>query len=325
MPNNPLACNPYKTKTEGNFKKTHALSTESQGKLNHLGTTDPEILGLSVVLQPSSTLVATKYIAWYVAKHFGMSSTIQQHLVEDAMPANVKKLETAVLSEYDEGSPTYTTIFSKPKSYLYDNVNQQEKLINLKTVSEIIAGFLPLAPAKVVFDVYLKSFEDNLMASLKAQTNLTKASTEIDEARITWCDEALGVTGSLLKKYNLTPEKIEDIFDLSMFNTPQSHVDPDKGTTLISAPIDSILAANMVYDPLKTYYIHNSGLVALKVGSASAFDVLVLQNAITFQIDETKIVSGAELGDILNRYLIIVNESTELPGELRIKEVIPEA
>ena len=325
MSHNPYASNVYKIKTEDNFRITVKFSQESQGKINYLSLTDPDLLPMAATLQPFSTKVNDNYVNWFVAKHLSLSATNQQNIVEAAMPANVKKLETAVLGVYDEGTSGYNNIFSRPKSYLYEGATQQQKLVNLKTESTLLVGVVPLAAAKTALDIYIKSFTDTFNASANAQTKLTNASSQMEEARIEWCDEALGVTGDLLKKYKLTPEKIEDIFDLAMFNPRQSHIDPDKDTINVSVPENSIFSINMVFDPSKTYYLHNTGICELNVGSASAIDQQTLTTFITLQIDETRIVSGAELGDLLNRYLLVWNKDALIVGELKIKEVETEA
>ena len=322
MSNNPYAENVYKKKTVDNFKKTHQFSQVSQGKINLYGQSDAELEAIALALQPSTDLVDAKYIKWFVAKHNAMSATKQQNLVEDAMPANVKKLETAVLGAYDEGTPGYTKYFSRPKSGLYEGVSQKDKLVNLKTESALLVGDVSLAAAKIKFDLYTKSFGDTLKVSEDAQTALTKASTKLEGSRITWCDEVLGATGKLLTKFKLTPEVIEDIFDLSPFNPHHSNVDPDDGTLLVEIPTMSTVCINMMFDPLKSYYLHNSGICILKVGSASAADQQVLTSFITLQIDETKIASGAQLGDLINRYLLVTDENLVQAGELRIKEVV---
>jgi len=320
MSHNPYASNVYKIKTTDNFRITVKFSQYSQGTINYLSIADVELLPMATILQPFSTNVNDKYVNWFIAKHLSLSATNQQNIVEAAMPANVKKLETAVLSVYDEGTTGYNNIFSRPKSHLYDNVTQQQKLVNLKTESALLVGLVPLSAAKIALDVYIKSFDDTLKASANAQTKLTETSNQMEEARIEWCDEALGVTGKLLEKYKLNPEKIDDIFDMAMFNPRHSHIDPDKDTLNVIVPEDSIFSINMVFDPSKTYYLHNTGICALNVGSASAIDQQTLTTFITLGIDETKIASGALLGDLLNRYLLVWNEDPTIAGELKIKE-----
>ena len=75
----------------------------------------------------------------------------------------------------------------------------------------------------------------------------------------------------------------------------------------------------------KTFQIHNCRLGVVSGGSLPAFDTQTILTPLTWQPDETKTVSGAEMGDILDRFLGFISEDTDLPGEIKIKEVTPAA
>ena len=325
MAKNPLSTNPYISKTEGNIKRGEVFAVESQGNLDTIGATEPDVAILALELKPSTDSYFNEYVLWDVAKRIGLRATNKQNLIEATIPEAVRKMEVSVLNVFDENTEEYKGIFSRPRSYIYAGETQQQKLVNLKAESILLGTHPLLAPTKTTFDMFVKKYDDSMKESAAAQTKLTAASNSLDVARIIWCEDAYGITGSLQKKYKKTPDRIDDIFNMAIFDSKQSHVDPDEGCLLFVVPIDSTLCANMVFDPSKIYYVHNSGFVILKAGSASTPDEQILTNAMTFQVDETKIVSGAEFGDLLNRYFLIINEDPNLPGEFKIKEVLPEA
>ena len=321
MTDSPYGKNIYLIKTVDNFKRTEVFAMDSQGNLNKLGEDDVVVKGYGITLQPFTKIVFDSYVAWYVAKSLALSATEKENLIEAGLPSVIKKLEYAVAHIYDEDTEEYKTIFSKPRSYLYAGETQQQKLVNLSAESIILGGFPLLATVKTDFDASVKEYSDAITGSSDAQTTMTKASNTMEKARVSWCVEALGITGLLMNNFKETPEVIDTIFKLGIFDARQSHIDPDKDADVFGIPKASVLCANMVFDPTKWYQLHNSGVVVLRAGSASNPDVLLLPDALTFQIDETKIVSGTELGSLLNRYLLIINDDLTLAGEMKIKEV----
>ncbi len=321
MADSPYSKNIYLIKSVDNFKRAEVFIMDSQGNLNKLGEDDVVVKGYATTLQPYSKNIFDCYVAWYVAKSLALSATEKENLIEDGLPSVIKKLEYAVAYVYDENTEEYKTTFSKPRSYLYAGETQQQKLVNLSAESIILGGFPLLATAKTDFDASVKDYSDAIKGSSGAQTALTKASHNMEKARVNWCVQALGITGLLMNNFKETPEVIDTIFKLGIFDARQSHIDPDKDADVFGIPVSSTISANMIFDSSKWYQLHNSGVVVLQVGSALTPGEQLLPNALTFQIDETKIVNGSELGDLANRYLLIINNDLTLPGEMKIKEV----
>jgi len=321
MADSPYSKNIYLIKSENSFKRSEVFVMDSQGNLNKLGEDDVVVKGYATTLQPYSKNIFDCYVAWYVAKSLALSATEKENLIETGLPSIIKKLEYGVAYVYDENTEEYKTTFSKPRSYLYAGETQQQKLVNLSAESIILGGFPLLASVKTDFDASVKEYSDAITGSSDAQTTLTKASHNMEKARVNWCIQALGITGLLMNTFKETPEVIDTIFKLGIFDARQSHIDPDKDADVFGIPKSSVLCANMVYDPTKWYQLHNSGVVVLSVGSASNPDEQLLPNALTFQIDETKIVNGSTLGSLADRYLLIINDDPTLAGEMKIKEV----
>ena len=159
------------------------------------------------------------------------------------------------------------------------------------------------------------------MDSKDSKIDLDEQSKKMEKSRVKWCVKGYGVTGGLMEIYEDTPENVGDIFNISIFDTRHTHIDPDKSATVVPLSIGMLKVFNGVYDSFKTYQIHNCGFGNVQGGSLPASDTLKIPNPLTWLPDETKIVAGAQLGDIMNRFLGFKSEDLILPGEIRIKEI----
>lgn len=322
MPNLPYSNNVLLTVTAESKVKTDVLVVNSQNTFDSEGLLDAEILVMGTYLKPFSTSYHSKYLSFSLNERLGLSATKRMEAFIDAIPRVLEKTERLVLNVFDKDMDGYKIPFPKPRSTIYEGATYHDKFTNLETLSSLLAIPVGLAAAKTYLDAFIAPFKIAIKDAFDGQKSLAKASEEVEEARIIWCNEAFGVLGELMKKYRNTPFKIDKFCDLSIFNSRQSHLDPDKDTTKTELPIAKITCINMVFDPTKTYYLHNTGPTDLEVGSADASTTDPIPKPLALAIGETLKVEGTALGDAINRNLLVYNPDPNLPGEILIKEII---
>ena len=325
MAHSSYAGNSYLGYTEGSYPKTDEFATNTQQTINKIGTTNPLVQAKAVILQPFTDSVNTNYILYRNKWNTSMRATVKEDLFEKAIIPILRKLDVDIQHVYDETTDEYQTIFVKGRSTIYEGLPTRTQLINLKSLTMTIGTYPLLATLKTPFDVTISQFGAVIQASKDAKTDLDEQSKVMEAARIAWCVKGYGTTGGLMEIFEDTPLSIDNIFDISIFDTRQSHIDPDAGADVVALPVNGKAVWNGVFDPTKSYQIHNCGFGTVDLGSAPASTTDPIPNPSKLLEDETKIFAGGDLGDLANRYLIFKSEDTVLPGEIKIKEVTPEA
>ena len=81
MSKNPLSINPYINKTEGTVKRGEVFAVESQGNMDTIGATEPDVAALALELKPSTDSYFNEYVLWDVAKRIGLRATNKENLI----------------------------------------------------------------------------------------------------------------------------------------------------------------------------------------------------------------------------------------------------
>jgi len=319
------AGNIYLGYTEGSYPKIDEFATNTQQTINKIGETNLLVKAKGDILQPYTDKVNSNYILYRHLWNKSMRATIKETLVEKAIIGISRQLDIDIQHVYNENTEEYQTIYVKGRSAIYDNLPVRTQLINLKAFCLTLADYPSLDALRTPYEATVQMFNDTVMAAKDAKTDLDEQSKEMEKSRVIWCIKGYGVTGGVMEIYEDTPESVGSIFDISIFATRQSHIDPDKGATVVPLAIGVLEVFNGVYDSSKTFQIHNTGFGNVQGGSLPASDTVKIPNPLTWLPDETKIVNGKELGDIMNRFLGFISDDIVLPGEIRIKEVTPAA
>lgn len=311
------------TETKGNFKKTAELITNSQQSLDRIGLIKPDVLIQANILKPFSTSYLAKYQINVNLIGISLNATREAKAMEKEMIKITRMLDVNVQHVYDEDTPEYKVVFVKGRSTNYEGLPVGTQIQNYHSISMNMGTLPDLATLKTAYDLKIDLFEKKVKFSADSKTDLEEQSALLETARILWCEEGYAVIAGLMIIYKKTPERVGDFFDLSIFNTRQSHIDPDKDAIVVPLAIGALVVFGGVYDSSKTFQIHNCGFGNVEVGSMPAFDSLIIPEPLTWLPDELKIVTGLEMGDLLNRFLGFKSEDVDLPGEIKIKEVIP--
>ncbi len=315
------AHNSLLTTTEGNYKIADVLVTNSQQTLDRVGLTKAEVLIQANILKPFSTDYNTKYQINVNLLSVSFNGTKAADTQEKDMIKTLRDLDVDVQHFYKEDTPEYKIIFGRGRSINYKGLPTHTQIQNYRSISMNMDAYPLVSALQTAFDLKIDAFADAVKFSYDSKTDLDEQSTLLETARVLWCEIGYKVIGGLMIIYYKTPEKVGDFFDLSIFNTRQSHIDPDKDADVIALPINTVVAWDKVYDSSKTYQIHNCGLGNVLGGSMLAATTHPILDPLTWLPDETKTVDGTEMGDIMNRFLGFLSEDTNLPGEIKIKEV----
>ncbi len=321
MAHNSHANNTYLTYTKDSYPKADEFATNSQGTINNIGLTMPAVAAKGSILQPFTDDVNDNYLLYRSKWNISLRATKKEKLTEIAMIAILRQFDIDLQHLYNETTDEYNTVFVKTRSALYEGLATHTQVLNYKVLS-IAAGLYPtVATLKTAFDAKVTAYDLIIKAAADAKTNIENQSVLMEAARVKWCVKAHGTTGAMMEIFEETPERIDDIFNLAIFDTRHTHIDPDKGAIVISLPVNGIFAWNEPFDPTKTYQIHNTGFGSVDLGSAASATALTIPNPQTLAEDETKIFEGGELGDMSSFYLLFKNNDTFLPGEIKIKIV----
>ena len=313
--------NIYLGYTEGSFPKTDEFATNTQQTINKIGETNLLVQAKGVILQPFTDSVNSNYILYRHLWNKSMRATIKETLVEKAIIGISRQLDIDIQHVYNENTEEYQTVYVKGRSSIYEGLPVRTQLINLKAFCLTLADFPLLDALRTPYEAKVLMFNDTVMDAKDAKTALDEQSKEMEKSRVKWCVKGYGTTGGIMEIYEDTPESVGSIFDISIFATRHTHIDPDKGATVIPLAIGDLEVFNGVYDSSKTFQVHNCGFGNVQGGSLPAANTLIIPNPLTWLPDETKIVTGAQMGDIMNRFLGFISDDIVLPGEIRIKEV----
>ncbi len=325
MTQNSHSKNIYLSYTEGTYPKTYEFAMNSQGTLNFIGTTNAAVKLKGDILQPFTDDVETNYILYKNKFSASLRATIRETLTEKAMISVLRLLDVDIQHVHPEGTEEYNTIFVITRSALYDGLSTGKQVVNYKSLLITLGAYPDIATLKAAFAVKVTAYSEIITAAKNAKTALDAQSILMEASRVKWCVKGHGTTGAMMEIFEDTPERVADIFDVSVFDTRQSHIDPDKGATVVPLAIGVLEFFGGVYDSSKIFQIHNCGFGNVMGGSLPAADSETIPNPLTWLPDETKTVTGAQLGDILNRFLGFKSDDVDLPGEIRIKEVMPAA
>ncbi len=320
-----FAHNSLLTVTAGNYKRTDELVTNSQQTIDRVGLIKPDVLVQANILKPFSLDYQTKYQTNVNLLGISLNATKTAKVLARGMIKNLRLLDKDIQHFYDEDTPEYKKILVKSRSTNYEGLSTHIQIQNYTSISMNMEAFPDLNALKIAFDAKIKAFEEGVKFSFDSKTDLDEQSTLLEAARITWCIEGYAVIGGLMIIYKYTPEKVGDFFDLSIFNTRQSHIDPDAGADVIELPFNTIVSWNKVYDSSKTFQIHNCGKGNVEGGSMPAANSILIPDPLIWLPDETIEVDGSEMGDIMNRFLGFKSNDPTSVGEIKIKEVMPAA
>ncbi len=317
----PYSENVLLTETEGNLKRTDELVTNSQQTLDRVGLTNPLVKAQADILKDASKDFNDKYQVNVNLKGISLNATRKANTFEKYMIKITRKLDKDVQHFYDEDTEEYYTVFVKGRSANYEGHSTHVQIQNYKSISMNMALLPSLNLLKTEYDINIGLYSDSVKFSADSKTDLDEQSTLMEAARVLWCKIGYNVIGKLMGIFQDTPEKVGKFFDLTIFDTRHTHIDPDKGATVIPLAIGKLEVFNEVYDSSKTFQVHNCGFGNVQGGSLPAANTLIIPNPLTWLPDETKIVTGAQMGDIMNRFLGFISDDIVLPGEIRIKEV----
>ena len=245
--------NSFLTATRDSYLKTHIISTFTDGALNN-AKADAQILVQYNFYHPLHVAYEAAFGVWDAqrATQSGSTMTLESWL-DQLSSIKVKAWDIQIQGQFAKGTPTYKTLFPHGHE-VFHNGTQNAKIDAVGLLNTNLTGIVPLAATKT--DV------GNFLASLKSANTAQKGMKEgtgidndlVEIQRINVCNGLYAVLGALMNKYYLTPEMVENFFDLK---TLQSNRQSDfKGHV---AAADDHVIARRTLAPDQLLHLTNRG------------------------------------------------------------------
>ena len=109
----PYGHNYLLSETEGNFKKTYELITNTQSTFDRIGLLKPLVLIQANIIKPHSASYCSKYLIYDNCKRISLNATRKEVAYEKHFIVVLRKLETSILNVYDEDTNEFKSIFVK--------------------------------------------------------------------------------------------------------------------------------------------------------------------------------------------------------------------
>ena len=216
-----LFVNRFETSTRGNFTAASEFGLNHCNSLFADSTTSAIALTCYNNVKPKYDIFEAARVAHASQSDIQGGNVLSFTQILDAMPAEVKKWQTAIEVVYNEGSIRWVELFSKGKSTL--NKGKQQNRVNaVKTLLTTIGTDASLAAVKIVIQTFYTAMLLAYGTKGTSKESTITDSAAVETARIAMCDEIEGNYGLLINAYKANPALAAKYFDEAyLTNKPQ--------------------------------------------------------------------------------------------------------
>jgi hypothetical protein len=306
--------NPFLNAVKRNYKQALHISTFTDARLQAKGD-DAFYQSLYNMYHPLHVNFLDAYNIWKLqgGVQKGATLTLDQ-LLKLLSPAKINAWDLAVMNVYAKGSPEYVTIF--PQGHKPFQTGQKDQRINaVKQLKTALTGKVELATT--LDDI--TAFYNQLLNASNAQQgemgNKGSLSDLVMEAMTTALTAMYSILGKCMAEFPADPSVCEYIFDLATIRDHEQLVytgrlDPQEN--------HNVLEHTFVSTDQPT--LGNTGSTVIQYFlAATANAPLNGSPVIAVNPDERKTILASELGNLSNRFLHVINTSTNAEGHFKLE------
>lgn len=298
-------------------KKMLSLGADHLAKLE-ASKADPVIGMMYTRTKPLYETFESKYAMSKATKgsHTGETQRFTDKL--KLLPDKLQGWDLKIQPILPAKSPDYKLLFYDARNPFYRGTYEQR--INAGfTLATNLGKYPELAQVKDEVFTFFTDLQNARMTQQKEEGGVDTLSDELKTAHRALAQGMYANLGLLMDKHADNPGNIEAYFDLSLL---RQHHSKDEGEVMEDT-IELTIAAHQVMDAgiklsaNETLYMNNTGTVALGFYTASDATVAPPATLHTLAPDIDAEFPVAELGDVSNTCLMLVN-NTDTAGSLEI-------
>ena len=306
--------NPFLNAVKRNYKKGIHISTFTDARLKAKGD-DAFYSPLYALYHPVHESFLEAYNAWRSQNGVQKGATLTlDQLLKALSPAKINAWDLAVMNVYAKGSSDYLTIFPlghKP-------FQTGDKLQRVNAVKQLIAALRGRAPlATTLGDV--TAFYDQLLAASTAQQgekgNTNSTSDQVMQTMTAAMTTMFCILGTCLQTYPEDPSVCEVIFDMESLRDHKQLIysgklDPEENHNILEHTFVATDKAKLGNTGTTVIHYYLASAVAAPVNGSPVIPV---------NPQENKEISATELGDLNNRFLHVLNTSSNAEGRFKLE------
>ena len=199
------------------------------------------------------------YIKWRSAFNASMGATrtiknLNKELIGEKAPTWVGK----IWGIYREGSVNAIKLIPHGRSDMIKGP-YFSRLTGMNTLITAIGTDSLLADLKLDLQTFAARYDAGIKAQLKAQKLLADLSKEQEVLRLSTTSAMLGVEGKLTDKYFMTPERVDDFFDIAAMRRRNARSITEDGFQIMLLPVE-IKLLQIRYDGTEIWKAENPGM-----------------------------------------------------------------
>lgn len=310
-----FAINQFLNVVKSNFIKGMQLSTYHDGALLTAKATDPFFIPLYDAYHPLHLALENAFQAWVNQGGSQQGQTLNlSQLFKQLGTTKITAWTIAVQVVYLPDSPEYKAIFPSGRAP-FQKGKQSDKINAVGALKLALTGIAPLAATLSDVDAFF-TLLNNTNTNQKGSKTATKTLGDtVKNAAIATAVEQYGNLGLLMNKFKLTPENIENYFDVNALRRKNGG-----SVTGGIAPLTYKSLFQHTFHAGDIIKITNDGDTALEFYLALTNNSAPLAPIFTVEHGTFQLVDAAYFGNLVdNKFFSVNNNNPVMSGHYKVE------
>ena len=211
----PRTDNFFKTAANKSYIGAKGIFNALDTKL-HGGIADPDILVFYNTFHPLNVTYNTDYAVWDGLRSTNMGKTLGVvQLMDQLQSTKAKAWDIATQAIYPDNTTQYKHVFPHRRIH-FQSGSVENRVAAVTNLISAIGADASLATVKASAVAFLALIEAAILAQTDQITGIDTAITNLETSSNNASDEALGIFGSLIAKFKVTPKSIDIYMPVSL-------------------------------------------------------------------------------------------------------------
>ncbi len=298
--------------TKRNYLKATILSFYHDAALFNVST-NPFFANLYADFHPKHLALMIAYDAWQAQKdtQIGKTNTLTG-LLKLLGGTKIGAWDAKMQDTLGKDSEQYKILMAHKRTP-FQSGKQKTRVDAVKKLSDNLTGITSLAALKLEVDAFHELLLSAMISQKSEISDTGIDSKDVENARIAMCVAQYSNLGLLMSHFSSNPIEVEPFFDLKNIRNKSQivftgHVNP----TLLHEILKHTFEAT---DKLK---ITNEGDTLLQFYLSPLKGKMPVGTPITVQPGEVRILTAAQLGNIVDTHFTVLNPSTITVGKFTV-------
>ena len=305
--------NPFINSVRGNFKKGLHISTFTDSRLQAKGD-DAFYAPLYALYHPLHENFFNIYNTWKSQGGVQKGATLSlDQLLQLLSPSKINAWDLAVMNVYAKGTPEYVTIF--PQGHKPFQTGEKQSRVNaVKQLITALTGKLPLASTLDDVTTFYNQLLNTATAQQGEMGNTGALSDQVQADMSTALTAMFRILGKCIDAFPEDPSVCATIFDLETIRNHEQLV--YKGTL---DPLENHNILEHTFVSTDKAILGNEGTTIIHYYLASTANApLNGSPVVEVNPDESREIDATIFGNLDNRFLHVINTSTNATGRFKL-------